>query len=93
MSAFLLSYFPHLYGWKFGNEFLVVTAHGAYYGFVSLQTLQRFLSSTIIGIAECIGELFRSEFIRQQSKTLLELRRAATQLCGITQLVFVVLTV
>ena len=93
MSTFLLSYFPHLYGRKFGNQFLVVTAHGTLNGFVILQTLQRLLSCASVCIAEYLCKLLGGEFVWQQTETVLVLRRAATLLCGITQLVIVVFTV
>ena len=59
-----LSYFPPSCGRKLGNEFLVVAAHGAFDSFVSLKSLQRFLTCTIVRIAKNLCKLFRSEFIR-----------------------------
>ena len=75
-----LSYFPHSYCRKFGNEFLVVATHGALDGFVCLQTLQGLLCCAIVGIAECLGKYFRTEFVWQQAETILELIRATTLL-------------
>ena len=80
MSTFLLSYFPHLYRRKFGNEFLVVTTHGTLNGLVILQTLQRLLPCPVIRIPEYFGKLFGGEFVGQQAETLLELIRTATVL-------------
>jgi len=90
MSTFLLSYFPHLYGRKFGNEFLVVPAHGTLNGLVILQTLQRLLPCPIVRIAEYLRKLFCCKFVWQQTETLLELIRATALLGSITQLIVIV---
>ena len=39
MSTFRISYFLHSDSWQFGNQFFIVTTHGALDAFVILQTL------------------------------------------------------
>ena len=90
MSTFRISYFLHLL--QFGNQLLVVPAHGALNGFVCLQSLQRLLSRTIVSIAEDLCKLLRAEFFWQLSKALYEFGGTASLLSGIPQLVVVVHT-
>ena len=77
---------------KFGNELLVVAAHGALYGLVCLQTLQGLLRGAVVGVAEGLCKLLRAELLGQQSEALNELVCAAALLGGIAQLVVVVST-
>ena len=77
---FLLSVFL-----QFGNQLLVVSAHGALNGFVSLQSLQRLLTRTIVGIAENLCELLRAEFFWLLTEALYEFVGPASLLSGITQ--------
>ena len=44
MSTFLLSYYLYSDGREFGNEFLIMAAHGTLNGFVLLQTFQCLLT-------------------------------------------------
>lgn len=91
MSTFLLSCF--LCTLQFGDKFLVVSAHGAFDGFVIQQAFQCFLCRAIVRVAKHLGELLGGELLGQLAETLDELVGASALLSSINQLVVVILSV